>query len=101
MAFPAFAAPNTTGVLARVVAAVAKTLAPIVAKAHLDSQILEAVSLKTGAVNQVPHKLGHRLSTWKETRKRADARLWEAKDPDGLFLYLNTSADVVVDLEVS
>ena len=104
MAFPEFAPPNTTGVLARVSAAVAKTLAPIVAKTHLDSQILEGVALTAGAVNQVPHRLGRRLRTWKDVRKRADARLWDSQDtgksPDR-FLYLNTSADVVVDLEVS
>ena len=71
-------------------------------KPHLDSIILPNISLKTGD-NLVPHKLGRNLDGWKLIRKRGAADIYDTQDSaqfPNLYLYLHSSADVSVDLEV-
>lgn len=79
---------------------VAQALAPLSSKPHLDSQLLTNVSLTAGSTTQVAHRLGRPLSGWKVVRMRAQAVVWEVEGGATGLLALNTSADVVVDLEV-
>lgn len=106
MAFPQLALPNTSGPLGQVCKELSRVLSVILDKAHLDSQVLVGITIKSGSVQNVAHKLGRRLVGWKIVRQRGSAILWDSQDdktvasaPE-LYLYLHASADVVVDLEV-
>lgn len=68
----------------------------------LSANLLTAVALKTGD-NRVQHKLGKKLTGWIIIRKRANANIYDKQDSEPrkeVFLALNTSADVTVDLYV-
>ena len=78
-------------------------ITPILNKTQLDSTILTNVSLKTGQVNVISHLLNRNLTGWKLVRQRGQASIWDSQDSNtspGLTLLLNTSANVVVDIEV-
>jgi chorismate mutase len=68
----------------------------------LDSQQLVGISVTSGAVNKIPHKLG-RVLTGYSVMPHADTRFWDTqvnnKSPN-LFLYLNVSTSCLVDLVV-
>lgn len=71
-------------------------------KTQNDSLIINNISLTTGA-NLVSHGLGKNLVGWKLVRIRGDARVWDDQDNNAspnLTLKLQSSANVVVDLEV-
>jgi hypothetical protein len=82
---------------------IAESLQPIIKNTRLDSLILKNIVLISGPVTKVPHKLGRVLSGWNVVRQRAQATVWDTQDSNlspELYLYLKTSADVVVDIEV-
>jgi hypothetical protein len=106
MAFPQLALPNTSGPLAQVCKEIARVLGVILDKPHLDSQIVSNVFVKAGGVVRVAHGLSRPLATWKVVRQNANAVLWEDTTPSVIvspekFLYLHSSADVTVSLEVA
>lgn len=64
--------------------------------------VLESVSLLTGD-NVINHRLGRKLSGWRLIRIRAAATVYDKQDTNqmpALTLVLNTSAPVIVDIEV-
>ncbi len=68
-----------------------------------NGNLLRNISLLTGTVNNVSHKLGRELVGYTIVRQRAQAQIWDTQDTN-IFkiktLALNTDADVVVDLWV-
>lgn len=77
------------------------TFSSIVAKFLLNAVVVSGVTLETGKVNVVNHTLGQGLSGWIVVRKRGQADIWDSQDDNrsqNLTLWLNTSADVTVDL---
>lgn len=75
---------------------------PFISRLQNRSTILKEVSLVTGA-NIINHGLDHVLNGWKIVRQRASASIYDTQDSNpspAISLYLNTSADVVVDIEV-
>ena len=78
-------------------------LNPLLANPANQSSILQNVSLKAGVNNVINHLLGQKLQGWTLVRKRASASVWDSQDSNQtpqLTLILNTSADVVCDIEV-
>lgn len=72
-------------------------------KQIIDGQILKNITLITGSVNEVSHKLGRELTGWIIIRNRANSILWDSQDSNlrkGLTLLLNCTANTVVDLWV-
>lgn len=71
-------------------------------KEHLDSFLIEDVSLTTAAgTNNVAHKLGRAIRGWHIVKKNANADIWQ--DPEStvdqtLFLPLKVDADVTVSI---
>jgi len=76
---------------------------PLVGNIQNDSQILENVSLTTGS-NIINHRLGRNLKGWKITRMRSQfSSIYDTQDSNpspNLTLLLNSSVNVVVDIEV-
>ena len=80
----------------------AQQLNPIIANPVLQNNILKNISLSAGD-NVINHKLGRKLQGWRFTRVRAAATTYDKQDSNKtpeLTLVLNSSADVVVDIEV-
>jgi hypothetical protein len=71
-------------------------------KEIIDGIVVRNVSIPTGSVVKVDHKLGRAPEGWIVIRKRANADVWDTQDANlsnkSIHLYLNSSADVVVDL---
>lgn len=95
------------GDLARVIntlqANAADSINPMASKIQNDSVLLTSVVLKSGQVNIINHTLGRTLTGWTVIRQRAQAQLWDTQDSNAapnLTLWLNTSANVTVDLLV-
>lgn len=89
-------------VLNRVQDQIAYSIAQLIRTEPLDGRLIPNVSLTAGA-NSVEHKLGRDLRGWIVVRKRANANIWDEQDSNtrsSLFLNLQTSADVTVDLWV-
>lgn len=64
--------------------------------------LLKNITLTTGD-NVINHKLSRDLIGWKVIRQRAAASIYDKQDANqtpSLTLVLNTSSDVVVDLEI-
>lgn len=75
---------------------------PIAANPLINGIILTKVPLVTGA-NRVLHKLQRPLIGWFVVRQRASATLYDTQDTNTdptVYLNLNASANVVVDLYV-
>jgi len=70
----------------------------------IQGRLVSNVTLTSGSVNNVEHKLGRKLLGWFPVRVRAQATLWDSQDSNtnnaDKFLSLNTSATVTVDLWV-
>lgn len=84
-------------------AAIEDSLAPMIAKIQNDSNIISNVSLKTGQINIVNHRLDRKLLGWEIVRLRSEADIWDSQDQNAspnLTLLLNCSADCVVDILV-
>ncbi len=80
----------------------ARQLNPIIARPQNNSTILKNISLTTGD-NSIKHTLNEKLQGWKIVRIRAAATIYDKQDDNmspSVFLILNSSADVVIDLEV-
>lgn len=95
--------PNLLRVINSLQQAVDDSLSPMVGKYQNDSNLLTNISLEAGKVNIVNHTLGRKLSGWQIIRQRSQASIWDAQDSNNsptLNLYLQTSANVVVDLLV-
>ena len=78
------------------------TLNPIIQNPANAGVILKSIALKAG-LNVINHKLGANLQGWSLVRQRAQASVWDTQDSNPntqLTLYLNSSADVTVDVEV-
>ena len=70
-------------------------------KQHLDAEVVTDVSLTSGTATTVPHKLGRKYTGWIVVRKNANADVWESASlSPSLYINLNTSANVEVDLLV-
>lgn len=77
-------------------------LDPLLSRQQNQSNILQSVSLVVGD-NSISHGLGKKLSGWSLTRIRAASVIYDKQDSNKtpeLTLDLNSSAAVVVDLEV-
>lgn len=80
-------------------------LNPVIENPSVNSVILKAVPLKSAASpNVINHLLGRKLQGWKIVRQRAAASIHDTQDNNttmaDLTLWLITTADVVVDIEV-
>lgn len=78
-------------------------ISPMAVKSHNDSTVLTSISLLVGQNNIINHTLGRQLAGWKIVRKRAQADIWDNQDSNtspNLTLWLSTSADVTIDIEV-
>lgn len=80
----------------------ASQLDPLLAKPTSSSIILKNVSLAAGTT-VVNHLLGRVLQGWKLVRVRSAATIYDEQDSNqtpNLTLVLNSSAAVIVDIEV-
>lgn len=80
----------------------ASQLNPVIAKPQVQSSILKNVTLTSGT-NTINHLLGRPLQGWKIVRQRGPASIYDLQDTNqmpNLTLVLNSSAGVVVDIEV-
>jgi hypothetical protein len=71
-------------------------------KSNQNGNILTNISLKSGN-NQVAHKLGHELTGWYIVRQRSAATFFDNHDSGSqtkTYLYINSSADCIVDIYV-
>ena len=78
------------------------SLAPLTSNIQNDSTLLTNISLTTG-LNKINHLLNRQLSGWKIIRQRGAASIYDTQDSNlspQLTLWLNTSANVIVDIEV-
>lgn len=69
----------------------------------VDGVLLRNISLTTGQVNAVKHKLGRELIGYIVTLKNANSEIWDSQSENKLkstTLNLQCSADVTVDLWV-
>ena len=83
--------------------AVSDSLNPMAAKTQNDSLILTNVSLKANQNNIINTTLGRKLIGYNVIRLRANAIIWDTQDNNPspqLTLWLSSSQDVIVDLEV-
>lgn len=85
----------------------AAILNPVISKAEQpknNTVILRNVSLLSASnPNVVNHGLNREVGGWKIIRQRASAIIWDTQDSNpnpNVSLYLRTSADVTIDLEV-
>lgn len=77
-------------------------LNPLIRNAANKSSILQQVQLSVGD-NIVNHKLGRKLQGWSLIRKRGAAEVYDKQDTNrmqDLTLVLNSTASVIVDIEV-
>jgi hypothetical protein len=79
-------------------------LNPIVTRSQNQSIILKKIQLFAASnPNIINHLLQQPLQGWKIVRQRAAASIYDSQDTNSspqLTLYLQTSADVLIDLEV-
>ena len=68
----------------------------------LDGVFIEDVSLVTGSINYIAHKLGRKPRMWIISRKNSNADIWETYNSttNGL-LALNSSSNVKISLWVA
>lgn len=79
------------------------SLSPLTSNIQNDSFIVKSVSLVPGQITRVNHQLDRKLAGWKVVRQNNQADIWDSQDDNlspNLTLWLNTSANVIVDLEV-
>jgi hypothetical protein len=82
---------------------VSDALIPLISNYQNDSNILTNISLAPNITNIVNHSLGKVLSGWKIVRQRSAASIYDIQDSNkspNLSLWLISSANVVVDIEV-
>ncbi len=80
-----------------------ESMTTLLTKTQNDSTILSNIQLTAGQVNVIDHLLSRKLVGWKITRVRGEANIWDTQDSNtatNLTLWLHTSANVMVDLEV-
>lgn len=80
----------------------ASQLNPMLSNPAAQSILLKNIPLASG-LTVVNHKLGRVLQGWKIVRQRASASIYDTQDSNQnpeLTLFLNSSANVTVDLEV-
>lgn len=78
-------------------------LDPISEQIHLDSILIQDISLTTGATNYINHTLGRSISGWTVHKKNAQADIWEDTSVSvnsSKQLVLQCSANVTCDLVV-
>ena len=79
------------------------SLTTLLNKTQNDSTLLSNLSLIAGQNNVINHTLNRDLTGWKIIRIRGQATVWDTQDINtstNLTLWLHTSANVTVDLEV-
>lgn len=79
------------------------SLSSLIAKTQNDSAIIINQRLVAGQNNVINHTLSRNLVGWKLVRVRGQANVWDTQDDNpatNLTLWLRTSANVTVDLEV-
>ncbi len=80
-----------------------EAITSLVQKTQNDSIILTNIQLTAGQNNVINHTLNKKISGWKLVRVRGQANIWDTQDDNpasNLTLWLRTSANVTVDLEV-
>ncbi len=76
---------------------------PFKRSAIINGVLLKDLSLTTGVINSISHRLDRKINGWIVVRQRADARIWDSQDTNTIpkrTLNLETSANAVVDLWV-
>lgn len=69
----------------------------------IQGRLVQSLALKAGQTNVIDHKLGRAPLGWFVTRQKSNAVIWDTQDDNRtptLSLYLNSSADVSVDIWV-
>jgi hypothetical protein len=82
---------------------ISDSIDPIVSKIQNDSQILTNITLIANQNNIINTTLSRTLAGWYVIRLRGQAIVWDNQDNNkspNLTLWLNTSANVIVDLLV-
>ena len=82
---------------------IAASLDPLIKNTQNDSIQLKNIELIAGQINIVNHKLNRILNGWKIVRIRGSATVYDEQDSNlsqNLTLWLHTTDNVVVDLEV-
>jgi hypothetical protein len=67
----------------------------------LSGLLLKNISLLTGSVNEIDHKLNRKPNGWFIVRKRGTADIWDTQDANNkpeLTLLLNSDSNVNIDL---
>ncbi len=80
-----------------------ESMTTLLNKTQNDSTIVSNIQLTAGQVNVINHTLARNLVGWKLVRVRGQATIWDTQDDNpgtNLTLWLHTSADTTVDLEV-
>jgi hypothetical protein len=80
-----------------------RSLRPMINNIRLDSEILTGIVLKSGSINKVSHTLNRKLIGWTVIGKNATCDIWDSQSSNpstSLLLYLNTSQNVTINLEV-
>lgn len=78
---------------------IVETVNPIVSNTILDCRLIQSISLKSGQVNSVSHRLGRNYqSAVPILYGRADVWIEPVNNSPGLVILLRTSADCTIDL---
>lgn len=89
--------------LARTLARARLMFEEIQSKQIIDGIILPSVTLTTGVLNSIPHKLARKAVGYIIINRSADCRIWDdqiTNSQKDVYLKLRTSANVVVDIWV-
>lgn len=60
------------------------------------AQVTPSFRVSSGTANQIAHGLQRAPVGWTEVYKSADVRVWDAKPPDGRYLYLGASGSATL-----
>jgi ATP-dependent protease ClpP protease subunit len=82
---------------------VIRSVAPILQKVIIDGQILEDISIATGAVRNISHGLGRPITGYFIMKRNANAQIWDSEATNtqkDIYLKLNSSANCIVSIWV-
>lgn len=95
---------NIVQVINKIQASIADSFSGMIDRIQMDSTILTNVQLKATQLNIINHTLNRTLLGWKIVRKRSPAvNIYDTQDTNPtpkLTLQLQTTSDVIVDIEV-
>lgn len=76
-----------------------QAVSPIIQSEIIDGILLKNISLVSGQVNQVSHKLNRKPIFWIVARQDSNSVVWESSTlTTDLFLVLNCSANCIINL---